>query len=237
MTKSLALILGLLPASRIKNVLLRWLCGYIIEPGVRIYPCLLLNVRSLTLREGAVVGLLTTLRDLHAAELGRGAAFGNFNWITAADVLSDQSPRASTIKLGDGAAITSRHYIDCSGGVEVGRFSTVAGVRSVFFSHGIDVDSCEQVASPISIGEFCLISSAVRVVPGVSIADRCLVAMGSVVARNLDESDCLYAGVPAAKKRKVAGHYFTRAHAFVRGRASEEVLLVTSSDSGRAKEV
>lgn len=227
MTKSLALILGVLPASRIKNVLLRWLCGYTIESGVRIYPCLLVNVGCLTLREGATVGILTTLRDLRSVELGRDAAIMNFNWVTAAETLSYQSPRASTIKLGDGAAITSRHYIDCTGGVEVGRFSTVAGVRSVFESHGIDVDSCEQVVSPISIGEHCLISSAVRFVPGVSVADRCLVAMGAVVVRNLDEPECLYAGVPAQKKRKVTGAYFSRAHAYVRGRALEGSLPIT----------
>lgn len=217
--KRLALILGLMPASRAKNALLRWLCGYVIESGVRIQPCLLLNVGCLTLREGATVGLMTTLRDLRTVELGRGAVFGNFNWVTATEVLSYQSPRASTIKLGEGAAVTSRHYIDCSGGVEVGRFSTVAGVRSVFVSHGIDVDTCEQVVSPISIGEFCLVSSTVRFVPGVSVADRCLVAMGSVVARNLDEPDYLYAGVPAEKKRSIAGHYFSRNQAFVSGRA------------------
>lgn len=227
MVRSLALPVGLLPASRIKNVLLRWLCGYIIEPGVRIQPCLLLNVGQLTLREGATVGLLTTLRGLRSAELDKGAGFGNFNWVTATDVLSYQSPRASTIKLGEGAAITSRHYIDCSGGVVVGRYSTVAGVRSVFVSHGIDVDSCEQVVAPISIGEFCLISSTVQFVPGVSVADRCLVAMGSVVASDLGESDCLYAGVPAQKKRRIAGHYFSRAHAYVRGRALEGSLPVT----------
>lgn len=219
MIKSLALGLGLLPACRLKNLLLRCLCGYTIESGVRIYPCLLLNVSCLILREGAIVGMLTTLRDLRSVELGRDAALGNFNWVTAAEVLSDQAPRASTLKLGDGAAITARHYIDCSGGLEVGRFSTVAGVRSVFVTHGIDVDTCEQVVSPISIGDFCLISSAVRFVPGVRVADRCLVAMGSVVASDLDESDCLYAGVPAKKKRKVAGHYFSRAHAYVHGQS------------------
>lgn len=58
------------------------------------------------------------------------------------------------------------------------------------------------------IGDFCLISSRVRMVRGVTIAHRCVVAMGAIVAHSLTESDCLYAGVPAVRKCAVSGNYF-----------------------------
>lgn len=213
------LLAGLLPACPFKNALLRMLGGYRIGPRVTVRPCLLLGVERLVLQEGCRIGLLTVLRDLRSAELGRDAKMGSFNWVTAARELRHQSPAAACFTLADGAAVTSRHYVDCSGGVVVGRYSTVAGVRSVIMSHGIDTDRCEQVGTQITIGEYCLIASTVRIVPGVTVADRSVVAMGSVVSRSLTETDCLYAGVPAVKKRCVAGAYFSRQEPYVRARS------------------
>lgn len=206
----LVAVLGLLPASRLKNVLLRRVAGYRIGSRVVIDPCLLLNVDQLILGDDTFIGLLTTLRDLRSVELGRGAHLGRFNWVTAARTLRHQSEGHATLKLDEGAGVTSRHYVDCSGGIRIGKYSTVAGVRSVFSTHGIETAGCWQVGTPIVIGEFCLISSCVRIVPGVTIADRCVVAMGAVVADSLTESDGLYAGVPAIRKRAVSGDYFRR---------------------------
>lgn len=214
----LVAVLGLLPPSRLKNALLRRVGGYRVGSRVVIDPCLLINVDQLILDDDTFVGLFTTLRDLRSVELGRGAHLGRFNWVTAARMLRHQSDRHATLKLDEGAGLTSRHYVDCSGGIRIGKYSTVAGVRSVFFTHGIDTSGGWQVGSPIVIGEFCLISSCVRMVPGVTIADRCVVAMGAVVADSLTESDCLYAGVPAVRKHAVSGNYFGRTEPFVAAR-------------------
>lgn len=211
----LVAVLGLLPASRVKNALLRRVAGYRVGSRVVIDPCILLNVDQLILGDDTFVGLFTTLRDLRCVELGTGAHLGRFNWVTAARIMRHQSERHGTLKLDEGAGVTSRHYVDCSGGIRIGKYSTVAGVRSVFSTHGIDTTACWQVGSPIVIGEFCLISSCVLIVPGVTIADRCVVAMGAVVASSLTESDSLYAGVPAVRKRAVSGNYFRRSDPFV----------------------
>lgn len=203
-------MLGLLPASRLKNALLRRVGGCTVGSAVVIKPCLLLNVDELILGDDTYVGLLTTLRDLRLVELERGAILGRFNWVTAARLVRHQSEQSATLRLGEGAAVMSRHYIDCSGGIRIGKYTTIAGVQSVFLTHGIETTGCWQVGSPIVIGEFCLISSCVRIVPGVTIADRCVVAMGAVVAHSLTETDCLYAGVPAVRKHAVSGSYFHR---------------------------
>lgn len=55
-------------------------------------------------------------------------------------------------------------------------------------------------ARPVTIGEDCWLCGGVVVCPGVTIGDRCIVAAGSVVTRDIP-SDCLAAGIPAVVKR------------------------------------
>ena len=40
--------------------------------------------------------------------------------------------------MGRHAALTSRHYVDCSNRVDIGEFTTVAGARSQILTHAID---------------------------------------------------------------------------------------------------
>lgn len=51
-------------------------------------------------------------------------------------------------------------------------------------------------AKPITIGEHCWLGARVTVVPGVTIGDRCVIAAGAVVTRDVP-SDSLVGGVPA----------------------------------------
>lgn len=88
------------------------------------------------------------------------------------------------------AHITERHYIDATGGFELGSGSWIAGYDSQFWTHGIRNE-------PVVIGNDCYISSAVRFAPGAEIGDRVLVALGSVVTRKFTESNVMIGGVPA----------------------------------------
>lgn len=54
----------------------------------------------------------------------------------------------------------------------------------------------------ITIGEDCWLGGNVTVCPGVTIGDRCIIAAGSVVTRNIP-SDSLAAGNPATVKRRL----------------------------------
>lgn len=122
---------------------------------------------------------------------------------------------AAHFKLGNYAAITSRHYIDCSGGVDIGRFSVVAGVRSTILTHQVDTVRSEHDLRAVRIGQYCLVASNVQIVPGASIADRSVIAMGSVVVGALESAGCLYGGVPARRiKQTDGGAYFERKKAF-----------------------
>lgn len=145
---------------------------------------------------------------------------GNFNWITASPMFRSEITATSEhacFTLGRESAVTARHYIDCSGGVTIGEYTTVAGVRSTILSHQIDLVEGVQSTKATKIGDYCFVSSNVCVTPGASIPDRSVVAMGAVVVGDLAPADALFGGVPARVIRvhEDAGKYFRRIHGFV----------------------
>jgi maltose O-acetyltransferase len=60
----------------------------------------------------------------------------------------------------------------------------------------------QETAYPITIGDDCWIAGGVTICPGVTIGNRCIVAAGSVVTKDIPD-DSLVAGVPAIIKRKL----------------------------------
>lgn len=213
----LTALTGLLPASTHKNRALR-LLGHVVDPTAVIGPCLIVDVGQLRLGPHARLGTGTVVRSLHVLDIDAHAGLGQWNWVTAVPAYRHAEradERCGTLRLAEHAAVTSRHYLDCSGGIRIGAFTTVAGVRSTLFTHGIDVATNTQVPHPITIGDHCLIGSDTKFVPGCSVPDRCLVAMGSVIKGALERPDHLYAGNPASPRRPIDGDYFTRAHGYV----------------------
>ncbi|CAN5423782.1 hypothetical protein BH10ACT5_BH10ACT5_08870 [soil metagenome] len=204
-------IWGLLLPGRFKNAIGRAL-GYSIDPSARIGPVVLLRVGTLVLDRDSSIGPFNVLRDLEAIELGSGALIGQWNWISAAREFAGSSAAAASLRVGQEAALTSRHYIDCSGGVTVERFATVAGARTTIITHGIDVATSRQRAASVTIGEFSIVGSNSKLVPGSVVPRFSMVAMGSVVAKGLDAEHTLYAGTPARSVRPIdsSSLYFHR---------------------------
>lgn len=201
---------GLLPASRIKNFLLRR-CGWKIDLGVVVHPSIFIRIQNVQLLEGSSTGLFNVFRHLRRLSLGVGATVGQFNWVTggAPGLPNDDS----FLELGEQSAITSRHYLDASGGITIGKFATLAGERSVLLTHQIDYRESKQSIGAVTIGEYSLVSSSVKVVPGAVVPSFSVVAMGSVITPGLVQENALYAGVPAVlKRRDLDGKYFHRSH-------------------------
>lgn len=213
LVKVVVLMLGLLPASRIKNVLLRR-CGWRIGRGVSIAPIVAMGASSVVLEERSRIGAFNIIRGLVHLELHAGARIGQWNWITAAAALVRAGAPASLI-LAENSAVTSRHYIDASGGVSIGRFTTVAGVRSTFITHGINWRLSAQSYRSITIGEYCLISSNVNVAPGAQIADQVVIGMGATVSGILSEAGLYVAPRASLVKPALEGHYFSRDAGFI----------------------
>jgi acetyltransferase-like isoleucine patch superfamily enzyme len=143
--------------------------------------------------------------------MGKNSGIGSWNWISSAPKLAHLQPEHSgKLVLGENSVITMRHYLDCSGGVLVGDFVTIAGVRSTFLTHQIDVVLNEQTASPVRIGSYALVSSNCSIVAGATIGEACLVGMGTVVLGKTYPDSVLLAGNPARVVREQTGAYFTR---------------------------
>jgi acetyltransferase-like isoleucine patch superfamily enzyme len=205
---ALVIVVAALPASELKNALLRRL-GWAIGDGVHIGPCLVLRVGHVDVGGGAYIGSCNVIRDLAALTLGEHTEIMHWNWVTASRLLGEAGAPC-LLHLGPHSNITSRHYIDCSGGVRVGTHTTIAGVRSALLTHGISWKSSAQTFSPIEIGDYCLISSNVHVSPGTVVGNRIVVGMGATIAGRLLDPGLYIQSRAKLVKSDLGGEYFRR---------------------------
>ncbi len=75
-------------------------------------------------------------------------------------------------------------------------------------SHVIDVGvgahiGGEGIAASVAIGDGCWVGARATLLPGVSLAEKVLVAAGAVVTHTVVSSQTLVAGVPAVEKKKL----------------------------------
>lgn len=216
----LALLLTGLPWP-LKRRLMIWLLGYDLQPGCRIGLSLVL-ARNLRMGPGSRIGHFSVIK-LDEVILGEQSSIGNFNWITGFPGGTDsphfagEPERRPRLELGDHAAVTHRHIIDCTAAVRIGRFSTMAGFRSQILSHAIDLDSCRQSSAPVTVGDYCFLGTGCILLKGSSVPDRCVLGAGAVLTSPQQEPDSLYAGVPARRVKALdpGMAYFNRAEGYV----------------------
>jgi acetyltransferase-like isoleucine patch superfamily enzyme len=202
--------------NRLRSQILRRLFKWNVHPTARI-GLSLLSVDYVEMAAYASIGHFNTIRNVNRLALGRHSVIGQWMWISASSLLVDHNDtERGVLIIGDHSAVTSRHYLDVSGGVTIGDFTTLAGVRSTILTHQIDVQSNCQILASVKVGNRCLIGSNTKIVPGSTISARILVGMGSVVTNTLDQEGWLYAGVPAKPIKHVGdGRYFEREIGFV----------------------
>lgn len=92
------------------------------------------------------------------------------------------------------------------GYIRIGKH-TLIGPHCQFYTPQHPMDYVErreekETAYPITIGEDCWLGGNVVVCPGVAIGNRCIIAAGSVVTKDIPD-DSLAAGVPAVVKRSL----------------------------------
>lgn len=115
------------------------------------------------------------------------------------------------ISIGNNVSIHEFSYIDAKGGVTIGNDVSIAHNCSLIsFEHTwADADKPikynDLLLSPIVIERDVWLGCGVRVLSGVSIPSRNIIAAGSVVTnKNIGtQVGCLYAGVPAKKIKKI----------------------------------
>lgn len=92
------------------------------------------------------------------------------------------------------------------GYIRIGKH-TLIGPHCQFYTPQHTMDYVErreekETAYPITIGEDCWLGGNVVVCPGVTIGNRCIIAAGSVVTKDIPD-DSLAAGIPAVVKRSL----------------------------------
>jgi hypothetical protein len=206
----------------LKRLLLQRLFGYQLDPSARIglawvYP------RRLRMAAGSRIDALTVAINLDLLELGEMASIGRGNWITGFPSGTDslhfthQPDRCGELLLGDHAAITKNHHIDCTNRVTIGPFTTIAGYHSQLLSHSIDLQHNRQHSEPISIGAYCFVGSNCVILGGSVLPDQCVLGALSLLNKPLSETWCLYGGQPARRLKPIDPNaaYFSRSNGFV----------------------
>ena len=110
------------------------------------------------------------------------------------------------IILGEDVFINYNAVMLDGGFIRIGNHVKI-GPNCQFYTPNHPMDCMErrkpqETAYPITIGEDCWLGGGVIVCPGVTIGNRCIIAAGSVVTKDIPD-DSLAAGVPAEVKRKL----------------------------------
>ncbi len=201
----------------LRRLLFVHLLGYQVHPTARI-GCSLVCPGRLEMGPGSRIGHLTVCKQgVELLRLGDHAEIGNLNWISATPLngsvhFADVQHRRPELLVHDHAAVTNRHYLDCTASVSIGRFSTFAGCRSIIMSHSIDLSACKQDATPVVIGQFCFIGTASVLLPGAALPDYSVLGANSLLNKRFTEPYILYAGTPARAVKRLSpdAKYFTR---------------------------
>lgn len=206
---------------KMKRWVLTKLVGYEIHPTSRIGFAWVFPLH-LIMEPYSSIGHLTVCKGLTLLCLKQHAIIGRANWITSFPVndrahFAHQEDRNPQLVLGEHAAITNRHLIDCTNSVSIGRFSTFAGFRSQVLTHSIDVKESRQTSAPIEIGEYCFVGSGCVLLKGSVLPSFSVLGAMSLLNKRFSESYCLYAGVPArwVKQLSKDDKYFCRLLGYV----------------------
>jgi acetyltransferase-like isoleucine patch superfamily enzyme len=162
-----------------------------------------IDVKELELGSNVYIGNFNIIKSLNNIELKMGSKIESFNWITGGGM--------GELILGENSSIRRFHFLEASGGIEIGHNTIIAGRGSHFFTHGLSPTNLDQVEK-IIIGNWNYLGSSLRVIPGVTTKDYTFVGMGSVLTKKYNNSEVLIAGNPAIEKKKISKNeiYFNR---------------------------
>ncbi|MBX7446625.1 hypothetical protein GR927_01375 [Mycolicibacterium sp. 3033] len=205
----------------LRRRLLAGLFGFRIHPTARIGLSLVLAER-VEMGEGSVIKHLNMIKGLTELTLGPRVRIGNLNWITGLlpnhpDFFREEPDRISALVVGEDAAITNRHLLDCTNRITIGRFATIGGFRSQFITHGIDIGPNRQSSLPIEIGDYCFTGTSVIILKGAVLGPRCVLGAGSMLRGQFLGAYKLISGNPAKPVRDLvqSSEYFHRTQGMV----------------------
>lgn len=219
--KTLLALLSLVLPWPLRRRILQCCFGFALHPTARIGLAWVFP-RHLIMEEGSYIGTLTVGRHLDLIHLRAHAHVGRGNWITGfpggdSRHFTHLAGRRAELHVGEHAAITNRHLIDCTSPVTIGRFTTFAGFQSQILTHTIEIGACRQTAAPVTIGEYCFIGTNCVILGGAVLPARSVLGAKSLLNKVFEEEYALYAGVPARHVKSLPreARYFSRETGFV----------------------
>ena len=200
------ILLFILPWA-IRRKLLVKIFGFEIHPSAHIGKSIIL-AKQLKMGAKSRIHNLVFCKRIDRLEMGDDSGIATMTYITGFSVKCENlfkgtSERHCELVLGKSAGITSRHFVDCNGGVYIGEFSTVAGIRSQILTHSIDIYSNRQIAKPVQIGKYCFVGTGCIILPGSVLPDYSVLGGGSVLTKAYDQAGWLYAGSPARPMKQL----------------------------------
>lgn len=221
LSRKLGYLLTLFLPWILRRPLLNALFGYQIESSAKIGLSWFIP-NHLVMGPGSSIGHFNVCKGLDLVSIGSDASIGRLNWITGFPSndrthFTQDVERRPELILDEHAAVTNRHIIDCTNAIHVGAFSTVAGFRSQFLTHSIDLATCRQASKPIVIGAYCFVGTGVIILGGSVLPNKSVLGAGSVLQKNYDSESTLYAGAPAKPIKEIdtSQGYFVREKGFV----------------------
>jgi acetyltransferase-like isoleucine patch superfamily enzyme len=192
----------------LKTFGLQKLCGWTIGKDCYVGPSVFLGMGEVCLEDEAGIGLGNVFRNIRKLHMGRRTMIHHFNWISADG--SESRPECGCLFMGEQAAITGRHALDCSGGIIIEGYGGIGGRGCTVITHQLDFVTNVMQHAPVRIGHHSAVNAHVLIAPGCTIAPCVVVGMGAVISQDLSEPYMLYAGVPAVAKKKIDGDWFRR---------------------------
>lgn len=198
----------------------RWMLqtwfGYEIHPSARI-GLAWVRPKRLVMEAGTEIGTLTICKNLDLIHMKAESRIGRGNWITGfpsgpSRHFAHEQERRPELILGEHAAITNRHLIDCTNRVSIGKFTTFAGFQSQILTHSINLETCRQSSAPLTIGDYCFVGTNCVLLGGSALPSYAVLAAKSLLNKVLTDEYTLYGGVPAQPLKSLAAdfRYFQR---------------------------
>jgi len=168
--------------------------GAVIGKGCKI-GISIVDAKNMNFGDYVEIGNLNLIWRLSGIDLETGSKIGDGNWITGG--------RTGSLRLGRNSSIRRFHYLEASGGINIGNNSIIAGRGSQFFTHGLHPDSFEQI-KPIRIEDWCYIGAFCKFAPGVVVSKGSFVGLGAVLSKEYEEGYVLLVGNPAVIKKRLS---------------------------------
>lgn len=115
------------------------------------------------------------------------------------------------LRIGRNVSINSGCVLQCYGGLVIGDNVTISDGAKILtrqlktnnYSNNSQRSEREHEDKEVVIGNGTWIATNAMVLPGIHIADNCIIAAGAVVANSIENASCLYGGVPAKVLKEI----------------------------------